>query len=72
MVAQTNHQLTKCSGNKIDTVICLRLGKTYTAKTPPGDFKVTTLENSLLSHQAITNKGISIKPLPQYSIRLVL
>ena len=23
-------------------VICLRMGKTYTAKTPPGDFKVTT------------------------------
>ena len=29
------------------------------AKTPPGDFKVTTLENSLLSQQAVTSKGIS-------------
>ena len=34
------------------------MGKTYTAKTPPGDFKVTTLENSLLSQQAVTSKGI--------------
>ena len=30
------------------------------AKIPPGDFKVITLENSLLSQQAITSKGISI------------
>ena len=29
------------------------------AKTPPGDFKVTTSENQLLSKQAITNKEIS-------------
>ena len=28
------------------------------AKTPPGDFKVITLENPLLSKQAITSKGI--------------
>ena len=28
------------------------------AKTPPGDFKVTTLENPLLSKQAVTSKGI--------------
>ena len=34
---------------KIDTVICLRMGKIYTTKTPLGDFKVTTLENPLLS-----------------------
>ena len=33
--------------------------KTYTAKTPLGDFKVTTLENSLLLQQAVTSKGIS-------------
>ena len=43
-----------------NTVICLRMGKTYTAKTPPGDFKVTILEISLLSQQAITSKGISV------------
>ena len=34
--------------------------KTYTAKNPPSDFKVTTLENPLLSQQAITSKGISV------------
>ena len=32
-----------------NTVICLQMGKTYTAKTPSGDFKVTTPETSLLS-----------------------
>ena len=30
------------------------------AKTPPGDFKVTTLENLLLSQEAVTSKGISV------------
>ena len=30
------------------------------AKTLLGDFKVTTLENPLLSKQAVTNKGISV------------
>ena len=43
-----------------NTVICLRMGKTYMAKTPPGDFKVTIPEISLLSQQAITSKGISV------------
>ena len=36
------------------------MGKTYTAKTPPGDFKVTTPENPLLSKQAVTSKWISV------------
>ena len=36
------------------------MGKTYTKKTAPGDFKVTTLENPLLSKQAVTNKGILV------------
>ena len=36
------------------------MGKTYTAKTPPGNFKVTTPEIPLLSQQAITSKGISV------------
>ena len=30
------------------------------AKTPPGDFKVTTPENSLLSKQAVTSKRILV------------
>ena len=46
--------------NKVDTVICLRIGKTYMAKISPGDFKVITSENSLLSQQAITSKGILV------------
>ena len=48
-------------------VICLRIEKTYTAKTPPGDFKVTTPENSLLSQQAVTSKGI---PVPYTNLQL--
>ena len=43
-----------------DTVICSRMEKTYTAKTPPGDFQVTTLKIPLLSQQAVTSKGISV------------
>ena len=36
------------------------MGKTYPAKTPPGDFQVTTPENPLLSKQAVTSKGILV------------
>ena len=46
--------------NKVDTVIYLRMGKTYTTKTLSGDFKVTTVENLLLSQQAVTSKGILV------------
>ena len=59
-------------------VICLRMGKNLTAKTPPGDFQVTTLETPLLSQQAITSKEPqvpyqpTVEPLPQYPIGLVL
>ena len=42
-------------------------GETYTTKTPPGDFKVTTLENSILSQQAVTSKGI---PVPYTNLQL--
>ena len=35
-------------------------GENLHGKTPPGDFKVTTLENPLLSKQAVTSKGISV------------
>ena len=41
-------------------VICLRMGKTNTAKISPDDFKVTTPENPLLSKQVVTSKGISV------------
>ena len=43
------------------------MGKTYTAKIPLGDFKITTLENPLLSKQAITSKGI---PIPYTKLQL--
>ena len=43
-----------------DTVICLRMGKTYTAKTPSDDFQVTILEIPLLSQQTVISKGILV------------
>ena len=43
-----------------DMVICLRMGKTYMAKTPLGDFQVTTIEIPLLSQQAVTSKEILV------------
>ena len=59
-------------------VICLRMGKNLTAKTPPGDFQVTTPETPLLSQQAVTSKESqvpyqpTVESLPQYPTRLVL
>ena len=41
-------------------------GENLTAKTPPGDFQVTTPETPLLSQQAVTSKGIP-STLPTYS-----
>ena len=41
-------------------MIYLGMGKIYTEKTPPGDFKVTTPKNPLLSKQAVISKGISV------------
>ena len=49
-----------------DTMICLRMGKNLMAKTPPGDFQVTTPETPLLSQQMVTSKGIP-STLPTYS-----
>ena len=43
------------------------MGKTNTAKTPSGDFKVTIPENPLLSKQAVTSKGI---PVPYTNLQL--
>ena len=58
-------------------VICLRMGKTNMAKTPPGDFKVTTPKISLLSQQVVTSKGITVpytnlqlKPYPNTQLDL--
>ena len=61
-----------------DTMICLQMGKNLTAKTPPGDFQVTTPETPLLSQQAVTSKESQVpyqprvEPLPQNPIGLVL
>ena len=59
-------------------MIYLRIGKTYMAKTPSGDFKVTTLENPLLSKQAVTSKEIlvpstnlQLNPYPDNQLDLV-
>ena len=62
MRGSTNKSLTKLNAveNKVDTGICLRMEKTFKAKTPSGDFKVTIPKNPLLSKQVVTNKGISI------------
>ena len=59
-------------------VICLQMGKTYIAKTPPGDFKVTTPENLLLSKQAVTKNSLLSKqavtskriPVPYTNLQL--
>ena len=48
-------------------MICSRIGKTNTAKTPPGDLKVTTPEIPLLSQQAVTSKEI---PVPYINLQL--
>ena len=55
---------------KVDTVICLQMEKTSKVKTPPGDFKVTTPENLLLSKQTERNPSTFyqpiVEPLSQY------
>ena len=61
MVAQINHRLSLYTAeNKVDMVIYLQMGKTYTTKTLPGEFKVTTPDNPLLSQQTVTSKGIPV------------
>ena len=61
MVAQTNHQTTKyATENKWHDDLFNEWGKTYTAKTSPSDFQVTTLEIPLLSQQAVTSKRILV------------
>ena len=52
--------------------------KNLLAKTPPGDFQVTTPETLLLSQQTVTSKESqvpyqpTVEPLPQYPFGLVL
>ena len=55
-------------------------GENLTAKTPPGDFQVTTPETPLLSQQAVTSKGITstlltyswtFTPIPNWTCSVV-
>ena len=61
-------------------VVCSRMGKIYTTKTPSGDFKVTIPENPLLSKQVVTSKGIlvpytnlqlNLYPIPNWTCSVV-
>ena len=45
------------------------MGKTFKAKTPLGDFKITTPKNPLLSQQVVTSKWI---PVPYTNLQLNL
>ena len=63
--------------NKVDTVICLWMGKTFKAKIPSDDFKVTTPKNLQLSQQKVTSKGIlgpytnlQLNPYPNTQLNL--
>ena len=50
-------------------MICLRMGKVTRTKTPPSDFKLTTLKNPLINNQAITSKRNLTNylwPIPNY------
>ena len=78
MIAQTNHQITKYAAENKYHGDLFTNGENLKAKTPPGDFQVTTPETPLLSQQAVTSERISVpyqptvEPLPQYPIALVL
>ena len=45
---------------KFDTGDLFTNGENHRGKTPPSEFKVTTLENPLLSKQAVTSKAIPV------------
>ena len=46
--------------NKFDIGDLFTNGENHWGKTPPGEFKATTLKNSLLSKQAVTSIGIPV------------
>ena len=46
--------------NKFDTGDLFMNWENHQGKTPPGEFKDTIPENSLLSKQVVTNKGILV------------
>ena len=53
--------------HKLTWWFVLWIEKTYTAKTPSGDLKVTTPETPLLLQQTVTSKGI---PIPYTNLQL--
>ena len=71
MCGSTNKSPIKLSATEInfDTGDLFMNGENYRAKTPPGDFKVTIIENPLLSQQAVISKGI---PVPYTNLQLNL
>ena len=60
-------------------MICLQMGKTNMAKTPPGDFKVTTPENPLQnrrlqvkeSQYLIPTYSWTLTPIPNWTYSIV-
>ena len=78
MVVQKNHQQTNYAAENKKHGDLFTDGENLTAKTPSGDFQVTTPETPLLWQQAVTSKESqvpyqpTVEPLPQYPIGLVL
>ena len=65
----TNKSPTKLNAveNKFDTGDLFTNGENHRGKTPPGEFKVITPENLLLSKQAVTSKR---NPVPNTNLQL--
>ena len=53
--------------NKFDAGDLFMIGENHRGKTPPGEFKVITPENLLLSKQAVTSKR---NPVPNTNLQL--
>ena len=61
MVAQTNHQLSKYAvENKVDMVICLRIGKTIEAKPNQVNLRSPLLRIHYYQNKWLQVKGISV------------
>ena len=65
--------------NKFNMGDLLTNRENHQGKTLPDKFKVTTLENPLLAKQPVTSKRnlstwyqLTVEPLPQYPIGLVM
>ena len=67
MVAQINHQITNYAAENKWHNDLFTNGENLTAKTPSGDFQVTTPEIPLLSQQAVISKEI---PVPYTNLQL--